>query len=175
MKIEEKEQKALSGSDIMKLVNGRTKIIKYSELAKVNDINELLFGYDSCVILILSKQNFGHWVCLTRHGNKLEFFDSYGNLVDDPVYFKSTTKYFRKHNGQDFPLLSYLLLKADDEYDLTYNEINFQKEDPSVSTCGRHVACRIMFKKLDLYQYCKMLGNINKDYDKAVVILTHKV
>lgn len=175
MKIDQKEQKALSGSEIMKLLNGRTKVIKYSELGKIHDINELLFGHDSCVILILSRENYGHWVCLTRRGNILEFFDSYGYLVDDPIYFKNTSKYFRKHNGQDFPLLSYLLLKCGNEYDLTYNEINFQKDNKSVATCGRHVACRIRFRKMDLYDYCRMLRNINPDYDKAVVLLTHKV
>ena len=173
MKLLQKEEKALSGSDITKLLNGKTKIIKYSELAKINDINELLFGYNSCVILILTKENFGHWVCLTKHDTNLEFFDSYGHFIDDPVYFKQNTAYFRHKNNQDFPHLTWLLLKTD--YDLSYNEIPFQKSEPNIATCGRHVVCRIMNKKMNLYDYHKVLKKISPDLDKAVTILTHSV
>lgn len=175
MKLQEKEQKALSGSDIQKLLNGSTRVIKYSELSKINDLNQLLFGYNSCVILILSKENYGHWVCITRSGNILEFFDSYGYFVDDPIYFKNTSKYFRKVNGQDFPHLTSLFLIAANEYVITYNELHFQKMSPNISTCGRHVVCRIKYKNLDLYKYYDFLKSIDNDLDKVVTILTHKI
>lgn len=175
MKLKEKEEKAISGSDIMKLLNGRTRIIKYSELSKITNINKLLFGYDSCVILILSKENYGHWVCLTRRGNILEFFDSYGYFIDDPIYFKNNNKYFRKINNQDYPHLTYLLLKASDEYKISYNEIQFQKMSPDISTCGRHVVCRIMYRKLDLYSYYNFLKSFNRDFDEIVTLITHKI
>lgn len=175
MKIQEKEEKALSGSDILKLLNGRTRVMKYSELSKVDDINQLLFGYDSCVILILSKENYGHWVCLTRNNNILEFFDSYGYFIDDPIYFKNTSKYFRTVNKQDYPHLTYLLLKNSNDYVITYNELVFQKTAPNISTCGRHVVCRIRYKKMDLYEYYDYLKSIGSDLDKVVTILTHKI
>ncbi len=175
MKLQEKEEKALSSSDIMKLLNGRTRVIKYSDLAKIDDINQLLFGYDSCVILILSKENYGHWVCITRNGNILEFFDSYGYFIDDPIYFKSTSKYFRKVNNQDYPHLTYLLLQKENEYIITYNELRFQKMQPNISTCGRHVVCRIRYKNIGLYDYYSFLKSIDNDLDKVVTILTHKI
>lgn len=175
MKIKEKEEKALSGGDIMKLLNGRTRIIKYSDLANIDSINKLLFGYDSCVILIMSKENYGHWVCLTRSDNRLEFFDPYGYEVDDPIYFKNTSKYFRKINNQDYPHLSYLLYLCADEYDLQYNEIRFQKMDNKTSTCGRHVVCRIYYKKYDIYEYYNFLKSIGNDFDKVVTLLTYKI
>lgn len=175
MKLQEKEQRALSGSEILKLLNGRTKVIKYSDLKNINNINELLFGYNSVVILILSKKNYGHWVCLTRRGDILEFFDSYGYFIDDPIYFKNTPKYFRKINDQDFPHLTALLLSCYEDYKITYNELRFQKMNPNISTCGRHVVCRIYYKNLDLYDYYNFLKNIHKDLDKVVTILTHKI
>lgn len=175
MKLQEKEQKALSGSEILKLLNGSTRVIKYSELSKVNNINELLFGYNSCVILILSKENYGHWVCITRNNDLVEFFDSYGYFVDDPIYFKYTSKYFRKINNQDYPHLTYLFLLASDEYKITYNELKFQKMKPNISTCGRHVVCRIKFKDKNLYDYYNFLKSIDPDLDKVVTILTHSV
>lgn len=175
MKLQEKEEKALSGSDIIKLLNGRTRVIKYSELSKIYDINELLFGLNSCVILILSKENYGHWVCITRNNNVIEFFDSYGYFIDDPIYFKNTSKYFRKINDQDYPHLTYLLLKASNENIITYNELKFQKLEKNISTCGRHVVCRIKYKKLNLYDYYNFLKSIDNDLDKVVTILTFNV
>ena len=175
MKLEEKEKKAISGGDILKILNGKTRIMKYSDLAKINNINELLFGFDSCVILILSKENYGHWVCITRHGKKLEFFDSYGFFIDDDDYFKRTSKYCRKVFGQDYPHLTYLFLTCDPEYEITYNEIRFQKMSPKISTCGRHVICRIMYKNLELYDYYNFLKSIGNNLDKVVTLLTHKI
>lgn len=175
MKLVDKEKKALTGSDIIGLVGGKTKIIKYSELADYNDIGDVLFGYNSCVILIMTKANFGHWVCLTRRGNILEFFDSYGHFIDDPIYFRQNTAYFRKINNQDYPLLTGLLLNSECNYEITYNELPFQKKGDDTATCGRHVACRIMNKNLDLYDYYKKLKKVNPDLDIAVVLLTHSV
>lgn len=175
MKVTDKEAKALSGSDIMKLLNGSTKIIKYSDLENVYDLNTLLFGFNTCVILIMSKANYGHWVCLTRNGNTIEFFDSYGYPPDDPIYFKNTSKYFRKINNQDYPHLTWLLIRAADEYDIDYNELILQKTDPSISTCGRHVVCRIRNKRLNNYQHYDYLSSINKDLDYVVTLLTHNI
>lgn len=175
MKLQEKEQKALSGTDILKLLNGKTRVIKYSELANINNINELLFGYNSVVILILSKENYGHWVCITRRNDILEFFDSYGYFVDDPIYFKNTPKYFRKQNNQDYPHLTAILLNSYNEYVITYNELRFQKKDRQTATCGRHVVCRIVYKDMDLYDYYRFLKSIDKDLDKVVTILTYKI
>jgi len=175
MKLKEKEEKALSGSDILKLLNGKTRIIKYSELSKIDNINKLLFGFDSCVILILSKENYGHWICIIRRNDVLEFFDSYGFFIDDPIYFKNNDKYFRKKYGQDYPHLTCLFLDASNEYTITYNEIRFQKMKPNIATCGRHVCCRIMYKNLNLYEYYNFLKSIDKDLDKVVTLLTHKI
>lgn len=183
MKLKEQERKALSGGELVKFLGGKTRVIKYSDLSKIHDINEVLFGFNSCIILILSKKNFGHWVCLTRRNDELEFFDSYGYTIDDPVYFKLNNKYFRKVNNQDYPHLTYLLMKT--PYKLMYNEIKFQKKNPNIATCGRHVACRIMYKHLNLYQYKDILDYYKEkyekkyekkyDYDEIVTILTQKM
>lgn len=173
MNIFDKEKKALSGDDITRIVNGKTNIIKYSDLANITDINEVLFGFRSCVILILTKEDFGHWVCITTRGNILEFFDSYGYFIDDPIYFNKNSYYFRKKNNQDYPHLSCLLYNSD--YNITYNELPFQSSKNYIATCGRHVACRILNKNITLYKYYNKLKRINKDLDIAVVILTKEI
>jgi hypothetical protein len=69
----------LSGKDILNMLEGKTKILIYPNLHKYNNINELLHPYGSCVILYMTKRNYGHWTCLVDHNDRIEFYDPYKN------------------------------------------------------------------------------------------------
>ena len=59
--------KALSDSDIRAILGVDTKIIKYSELANINSLDELLpRPVDYCVMLYAEMPNRGHWVGLLK-------------------------------------------------------------------------------------------------------------
>ena len=76
--------KALSDSDIRKILGHDTKIIKYSELSQFEDLSQLLPNLkDYCVILYEDNIDHGHWVGLSRYGGKYEHFDSYGGAGMD--------------------------------------------------------------------------------------------
>ena len=71
--------KALSDSDIRTMLGAATKIIKYSELANLNSLDELLpRPVDSCVILYEEVPNRGHWVALLKYNGMFEHVDGYG-------------------------------------------------------------------------------------------------
>ena len=73
--------KALSDSDIRTILGAGTKIIKYSELASLNSLDELLpRSVDYCVILYEESLNRGHWVAL--YTGMFEHVDSYGIQPD---------------------------------------------------------------------------------------------
>ena len=60
--------KALSDEDIQKILGGDAKIIKYSELGHLYDIDQLLPGdKDSCIILYEDSPNRGHWTALLKY------------------------------------------------------------------------------------------------------------
>ena len=60
--------KALSDSDIRRILGHDTKIIKYSELAQFTDLNELLPNpLDYCIILYEDDVDRGHWVGLSKY------------------------------------------------------------------------------------------------------------
>lgn len=171
--IDEYKKIALSDTDLMHLLNNKVKILLYPDLVNFNNIDELFYPFDACIILFLSKPNFGHWVLLfKRYPNIIEFFNSYGGYPDDSLVYISDE--FRKKSGQCKPYLSNLLYKS--PYILHYNEHKFQCDDKNINTCGRWVVIRYIFKILSLKKFNKLIKKLSKqlktDGDGVVTILT---
>ena len=65
--------KALSGADITRILGGRLKIIKYSELGHLYDVDQLLTqDKDYCIILYADSPSRGHWTALLKYGGLYE-------------------------------------------------------------------------------------------------------
>lgn len=168
--IKELENISLSNDEVLKLVNGKANLILYPELSKINNIDDVLNPYGACIILFLTKKNYGHWTCIFKlDEDTIEYFDPYGLYIDDALNFKMN-KYFRKVNNQDFSHLTYLLYKS--PYTITYNQYKFQKKMNGVSTCGRHTAMRLILRKLSLEQYKELMTSGKYSPDKLVTLLT---
>ena len=72
--------KALSDEDIGTILGADAKIIRYSELSHIDDLDELLTkDLDYCIILYEDRPDRGHWAALSRYSGIYEHFDSYGN------------------------------------------------------------------------------------------------
>lgn len=164
------EGKSLSNREVLDLVNHKANFITYDKLANVNNIDDILEPHGACVILYFTAENYGHFCCLFRvEPGVLEFFDPYGLFVDKELDFNKDI-YFRQEKNQDYPHLSYLLDYS--PYALTYNNYKFQKKKEDVRTCGRHCACRINFRMMDLEKYKDFLTNPYLDFDNTVTLLT---
>lgn len=182
MKLSKYEKIALSDKEVMEIIEGRANLILYRSLSNFNNIDEVLGPHQAAIILFESKPSFGHWVCLFKRGNVIEFFNPYGDnkyneegFPDETLTFIS--KKFRKQSNQDRPVLSQLLL--DSPYQLTYNEYPFQEMVEDINTCGRHCAVRLMLRDLPLKEYYKFITYLCKyldvDPDQLVTILTFYV
>ena len=78
--------KALSDEDIGTVLGADTKIIRYSELRHIDDLDDLLTKeIDCCIILYEDRPDRGHWTALSRYNGIYEHFDSYGNKPDMPL------------------------------------------------------------------------------------------
>lgn len=163
---------ALSGQDILDLTNNETNIMTYPDLQKYKNIDEVLGKHGACVILYLTKsQNFGHWVCIIKQpNNTLEFFDSYGLPTDSELGFVSKEK--RNYLNQNMPYLSKLLYNS--KYNVIYNDRKIQKYAKDISTCGRHVICRINNRDIDIDDYCKILKSFKPHTPDYIVYLLTK-
>lgn len=185
--IQNLESKSLSTTDVVNLLQGKVNYVPYSDICEYSNIDQLLGEYDCCIILYFTAMNFGHYVCLTRRGDEVEFFDPYGLMIDDELDFidKNLNYNLIKSKNQDYGYLSKLLI--DSNYKLCYNQYQFQKEKKDVNTCGRHCVVRCMMKKLNLEKYRKFIkknikllrklteGRKNIDADFVVTMFTEQI
>lgn len=181
---DEKELKVLEkivdkpmGDDTIHEILPKCPIILYNELKNYHNINQILPKVKSyAIILYQDSPHSGHWTAIMKPNEKeIEYFDSYGKKVDDPLRWSSRET---KHNlGIDAPYLSHLLEKSGKK--IVWNKMKFQKDnDPEISTCGRHCCFRIQMMKnrgYNIHQYQKMMEAIKKktgkDYDELVSIM----
>ena len=166
------EASPFSGQDIMDITEKKTKILTYPQLYDFKNIDEVLHPYGCAVILYETKPSYGHWTCIIKHENAgkpyIEFYDPYGMAVDKQLNYIS--KEFRRQNNEEFPLLSMMMKKS--PYPVKYNNIALQKSRDDVSTCGRHVAMRLILKHLKLGKYLELLTRQKLDPDLLVSYLT---
>jgi hypothetical protein len=136
-------------------------VMKYSKLSNYKTIEELLPENKTyCILLYEWSPNVGHWVALLRYNDQYEYFDSYGNKLDDPLNWVDLG--IRKELDQNIPYLTNLLKGKK----ILVNKIKYQKEDPEIATCGRWCIFRILSNKnedLNLKEFHTFFKKIKKD------------
>lgn len=161
-KIKELSNTPLSGYDIAMRLKGKTKVMTYKELKKHRTIEELLYPYNNCIILYITKKNYGHWTCILEHDDRIEFYDPYKDYLPDDE-LNEIDENIKMETGQDRPYLLKLLYNSNKE--IEYNNYDFQKWDKNIKTCGHHCICRIIFKDFKLDEYYEIMRNLCKEYN----------
>jgi hypothetical protein len=133
----------------------RNKILKYSQLEIFNTIDELIPEQDDYRILLLeSEPSVGHWVCLIRKGDILEFFDSYGKTHKGEL--KYIPKFINRMLNQPDDYLTKIMKSSKKPI---FSTLKLQNNNPNICTCGRHVIARIL---------CSKAGYNLDDYEKLI-------
>jgi len=102
--------KALSDEDMGTVLGADAKIIRYSELSHISDLDELLtHDMDYCIILCKDRPDRGHWTALSRYSGIYEHFDSYGNKPDKTLAWVNLK--MRRRLNEAMPYLTNLLQK----------------------------------------------------------------
>lgn len=154
-------------------------IIKYSELSKYNDLEDLLPYNNSYKILLIEYlENSGHWVSILRYNNTIEIFNSFGDLLNRDAFIDDDI--LNKQLNQYTLFLNKLINKEkeDNEFKFIYNTIQFQKKNININTCGRHVVLRIImliYFNMNLKQYILFMKEtkkkLNINYDEIVSLI----
>lgn len=152
-------------------------ILQYSDLQKYPTLADVLPDVKSyCILLYEDSPNRGHWTCISKPEEGVaEYFDSYGGYIDEPLTWISESK--QEVLGQGEPYLSMLFRKAPEE--VVYSKVDYQKESPTVSSCGRWCVLRIlkMIAGYDLGDFYKFIKKERKklgkgaDFDDVVMDL----
>jgi len=168
----EKTNEHAMGEDDIRDFFPKAKIIRYTNLKKYKSLKELLpKKNDYAFILYQNSEYEGHWTLIIRHGNYIEYYDSYGNKIDEPLNWISKEQ--NNKLGIHEPYLSNLIKGAG--LPLYYNDKKFQDENNEINTCGRHAIMRlmsIMENKTDIGRYKDMMEHLKKklkvSYDDIV-------
>jgi len=148
------------------------KLLKYSQLENINDINELLpEERDYRIILTENKQNSGHWCCITRINDVYTWFDSYGEKPDGELKYISAI--MNKVLGQDKKHLSRILKTIREPNKIFYNETKYQKLRDGINTCGRWCICFLLLHHIgyDLEEFKNFIELNCKKYNLPPDIL----
>lgn len=173
----------LSDKDVLKLMGKGSTFIPYHRLKDYHSINQL-FGNKSKVLLLYVNKiedgcMSGHWTVLLRpKSNIIEYYDSYGEKVDNPLHLYK--KSWRQASDQDKKYLSDLLYDwmEDPNNEVHYNEYKMQGYRPGVNTCGRFVGIRSHFYKIPLKKYQKIFRDLHKkgyNLDKVITYLSDEL
>src|SRR4051812_3506431 len=89
--VDEFIKRPLSDNSVSEMLNGKSNVILYNQLAKYKNLEDV-FGKDgSFVVLYQTSKNFGHWACVfKRSRKKIEIFDSLGYYPDNELKFVPT-------------------------------------------------------------------------------------
>lgn len=147
------------------------KLLKYSKLADIQDIDQLLpEEQDYRIILTESQKNSGHWCAITRKNGVYTWFDSYGEKPDKELSFIPAV--MNKMLGQDKKHLSRILKTIREPNQIYYNETKYQKLRDGINTCGRWCICFLLLHHIgyDLKEFkefiklnCKKHGDMPPD------------
>jgi len=167
------EDIALSDKDILKLLEHRAVIHLYPQLHYFSTIDQLLGHFGACILLFEAQKNYGHWCCVWKlNPSTVSFFNPYGGYPDDSLEYINDS--YRKRSYQDNPLLSELLLAS--PYELTYNDVAYQKHSKNIRTCGRHCVVRLWNRNMTDEEYDDYIKHNCQLYkvnpDELVTLLT---
>jgi hypothetical protein len=158
----------------------KARVMRYSELADYDSIEQLLPAAKSHVFLLYQhRPNDGHFVCIMRYGNTIEFFCSYGSKIDAPL--KWTALKDRIALGEGKPWLSMLLRKAGKRFNAIHNPVAFQSKRQGVATCGAYCVMRInqlVNHNQELHEFIDYMEELKNDtgltYDEIVANYVNK-
>ena len=160
--VKDAENIPLSGSDLETITEGKSQILKYSDLHQYSSIDDVFGNKEAIIILYLKKSNFGHWCALFKAPWKPEtlyFFDSYGFKMDEEIKFAD--EQLRIHQGKNVPHLTHLVRKSN--YYLEQNDFQYQSKEHDINTCGRWAAVRVRHLDMTAKQF-KTFFTKNKHY-----------
>ena len=159
----------LSDDDIRHILPG-IHIVNYPDLKGLRTAEELFDDRGRCILLFPnSGPQSGHWTCLIRHPDHIEFFDPYGDRPDT-AQKRGIPEAEKEEWGIEDSDLTRLLRASGAP--VFYNTRAFQTSSPSVADCGRHCCCRLLYAPKSLDEYADVIRMSKLSPDDFVCGLT---
>ena len=165
---------ALDETQLLNALNGKVKIISYSDLKNIKTMDELLYPYDRVIILFAIKSPLnGHWTSLIRRKNgEIIFTDSFGLLPMDENNYMSMPYSIEKYVEDQFKPYIYELFS---QYPKSIRYSQYKLQDFSTSVCGRYCIVRCMYPEISEDVFAKVFTSTKYHPDIIVTLLTKNI
>jgi hypothetical protein len=163
---------SLSNTDINDILDPDTKVFSYPKFAEMQSIEEAFDPLGRCVFLFLTEnENTGHWLCMFKRDNFIEYFDSYGQKPEAQRGWLTTEEL--DELGQSEPYLMNLLKRS--KYKVYYNTVPYQKDKRDYNTCGRWCVARLICKDMSNQQFYNVATKSGYSPDDWVALFTYEM
>lgn len=171
--MEEAKAYALSNDDINTILEPDTNILTYPQLKDYQHIDEIFDPLGRVIMLYPTEaQNKGHWICMWKEGNRINYFDPYGEPPEEPKEWVGKTQSRLLGMGQN--KLTQLLQNSGRK--VFYNTYPYQQMSDDVATCGRWCVARLVCKDMTEKQFHNSVMKFKKGSpDNFAVSFTHKI
>jgi hypothetical protein len=144
----------LSNQDIQDILAPDTEIHIYPDFASMSSIDEAFDKLGRCIFLFLTEsKSAGHWLCMIKRGDTIEYWDSYGKPPEEQRNWLSQEELDALNEGE--PYLMNLLEQSG--YKVYYNTHKYQKESSKDNECGRWVVARLVCKDISNDEFLKLV------------------
>lgn len=151
---------ALSNHDIEQILEPDTRILTYPDFANLSSIDECFDKLGRCIFLFLTEsKSSGHWLCMIKRGNTIEYWDSYGEKPEAQRNWLSQEELEALGEGE--PYLFNLLKQSG--YKVYYNTHKYQKVSPVDNECGRWCCMRLVCKDLSNDKFLELINKLMKE------------
>lgn len=148
-------------SDQMRMLNPDARLLLYDQIEDMNSIDQVFGGYQKVIVLyLLQSAHEGHWCCLFKRGQQLNYFDSYGKPVDAELKLLDPALREKLHEKHD------RLKQLTWARPPVYNEVCLQS--PYTQTCGMFVTHRLHHSYLNSKDYVELFRRYNEPPDVVV-------
>lgn len=162
----------LSDGDIKKILGPGTRIMTYPMLQNMSSINECFDSKGRCILLFLTTgPTEGHWCCMLKKGNRIEYFDPYGESPEEMK--EQMPQNLLEQLDESSPYLTNLMRASG--IPIYYNTHAFQKDRRGINTCGRHCVVRCLYGNIPLEKYYDMIKDTGLSPDDFVIGKTYEL
>lgn len=155
----------LSDADITAIL-GPTSIFPYPKLESAESIDDIFDAKGRAIVLFPNiSPTSGHWCCLIRRRNRIEFFDSYGCPPDDGQR-EGLSRTRLEELDMERPLLTKLMRESG--IPVFYNSHSFQSDRSDVATCGRWCVVRLLYAPYSLQKFKSVIDKSGLSGDDFV-------
>lgn len=116
------------------------RFVLYHELKGIRSIDEIL----PCILLYELHDQVGHWICLFRNQEGINYFDPTGRIPDTLLKTHFENSKGRKKMNADFTYLNRLLFNSNEK--ITYNSDKLQPDGSM--TCGYWCSVRLIYSNI---------------------------